>query len=235
MGLKFLGEQFDIHTGGIDLIPTHHTNEIAQSECATGKKPFVKFWMHNEFVDTGNEKMSKSAGNFLKLDSLNEKNINPITYRFWLLMASYRTKVNFVWEALEGAETALKRLYNLYIELGEEVGKIDNKYQQKFKEYLEDDLDTPRALTVLWDVFKDESLSNADKKATVLDFDKVLGLGFENLKEEIIPEKVVTLAKAREEARKNKDFKKSDELRKEINSLGYEVKDTAEGQKVSKI
>ena len=235
MGMKFLGDQFDIHTGGIDLIPTHHTNEIAQSECATGKKPFVKFWMHNEFVDTGNEKMSKSAGNFLKLDSLNEKNINPITYRFWLLMASYRTKVNFVWEALEGAETALKRLYNLYIELGEEVGKIDNKYQQKFKEYLEDDLDTPRALTVLWDVFKDESLSNADKKATVLDFDKVLGLGFENLKEEIIPEKVGTLAKAREEARKNKDFKKSDELRKEINSLGYEVKDTAEGQKVSKI
>ncbi len=235
MGIKFLGEQFDIHTGGIDLIPTHHTNEIAQSESATGKKPFVKFWMHSEFVDTGNEKMSKSKGNFLRLDSLNEKNINPITYRFWLLMASYRTKVNFVWEALEGAETALKRLYSLYLALGENIGKVNKEYQKKFKEFIEDDLDTPRALTVLWDILKDENISNADKKATVLDFDKVLGLGFADIKTDKIPEEVSKLIKEREQARKNKDFKKSDELRKEINSLGYEVKDTADGQKISKI
>ncbi len=235
MGIKFLGEQFDIHTGGIDLIPTHHTNEIAQSECATGKKPFVKFWMHSEFVDTGNEKMSKSKNNFLKLESLIAKNINPITYRFWLLMASYRTKVNFVWEALEGAETALKRLYGLYNELGNKLGSISPEYQKKFKEFIEDDLDTPRALTVLWDVFKDENLSLADKKATVLDFDKVLGLGFENLKEEEIPEEVGRLATERQVAREAKDFKKSDKLREKINSLGYEIKDTAKDQKISKI
>ncbi|MFA5841022.1 MAG: cysteine--tRNA ligase [Candidatus Paceibacterota bacterium] len=241
MGLKFLGEQFDIHTGGIDLIPTHHTNEIAQSECATGKKPFVKFWMHSEFVDTGNEKMSKSTNNFLRLDSLIEKNINPITYRFWLLMASYRTKVNFVWEALEGAETALKRLYALYLGLGNEVGQpaqsghVHMEYQNKFKEYMEDDLDTPRALALLWDVFKDGNMSDADKKATILDFDKVLGLGFEHLKEDVIPEEVNKLAEEREQARKDKDFKKSDELREKINSLGYEVKDTNMGQKISKI
>ncbi len=241
MGLKFLGEQFDIHTGGIDLIPTHHTNEIAQSECATGKKPFVKFWMHSEFVDTGNEKMSKSANNFLRLNSLLEKNINPITYRFWLLMASYRTKVNFVWEALEASETALKRLYGLYLALGEAHGHIHKEYQNKFKGFIEDDLDTPRALSLLWDVMKDKNMSDGDKKATILDFDKILGLGFENLKEEIIPEEILKLVSEREEARKNKDFKKSDELRKEINSLGYEVKDlpavagTAQGQKVSKI
>lgn len=242
MGLKFLGEQFDIHTGGIDLIPTHHTNEIAQSECATGKKPFVKFWMHSEFVDTGGEKMAKSAGNFLRIESLIKKNINPITYRFWLLMASYRTKVNFVWEALEGAETALKRLYALYLGLGNgatpkdgQVGHVHEEYQNKFKEYIEDDLDTPRALALLWDVFKDGNMSDADKKATILDFDKVLGLGFEHLKEDIIPDEITKLAEDREQARKDKDFKKSDELRDKINSLGYEIKDTNIGQKISKI
>ena len=234
ISIKFIGEQFDIHTGGIDLIPTHHTNEIAQSECATGKKPFVRFWIHSEFVDIGGVKMAKSEGNFLKLESIIKKGINPITYRFWLLMANYRTKMNFNWEALEGAETALKRLYGLYLELGSETGHVHKEYQNKFKEFIEDDLDTPRALALLWDVLKDENMSDGDKKATVLDFDKVLGLGFVDLKEEIIPEKIKKLAKEREEARTNKNFKKSDELRKEINSLGYEVKDTNEGQKISK-
>ena len=235
MSMNFLGEQFDIHTGGIDLISTHHTNEIAQSECATGKKPFVKFWMHNEFVDTSGEKMSKSTGNFLQIKSLIERNINPITYRFWLLMASYRTKVNFVWEALEGAETALKRLYRLYLDLGADKGEINKDYVEKFKNYLEDDLDTPRALTVLWDLLKDENVSNPDKKATLLDFDKVLGLGFSELKEENIPGEIIKLAEERIKARKNKDYKKSDELRDKINSLGYEIKDTNGEYKVNKI
>ncbi len=238
MGIKFLGEQFDIHTGGIDLIPTHHTNEIAQSESATGKKPFVRFWMHSEFVDIGGAKMAKSEGNFFKLNSLIEKGLSPITYRFWLLMASYRTKVNFNLDALEGAETAIKRLYRLYTELGSDIGEINQEYKEKFKNYLEDDLDTPRAVTTLWELIKDPDISNADKKATILDFDKVFGLDFENQSAKLIeeiPEEVLKLASEREEARKNKDFKKSDELRDKINSLGYEVKDTPEGQKVSKI
>jgi len=235
MSMKFLGEQFDIHTGGIDHISIHHTNEIAQSECATGKKPSVRFWMHNEHVDVGNEKMAKSDANFLTLNNIIKKNINPIAYRFWLLMASYRTKVNFNWEALEGSEIALKRLYKLYIRLGDTVGKIELKYQQKFKECLEDDLDTPRALSLLWDLMKNENVSPADNKATILDFDKVLGLGFENLKEEKIPEEIIKLAEEREEARKNKDFKKSDELREKINSLGYEIKDSSDGYKINKI
>lgn len=235
MSMHFLGEQFDIHTGGIDHIPVHHTNEIAQSECATGKKPSVKFWMHNEHVDVSGAKMAKSSGDFLKLSSLIDKGINPLAYRFWILMGHYRTKLNFNWEALEGAETALGRLYSLYMGLGNETGEVNKEYQKKFKAFLEDDLDTPRALTVLWDTLKDEKLSSPEKKATVLDFEKVLGLGFENIKEEEIPEEVMQLVKAREEARKHKDFQKSDELRKEINSLGYEVKDTNEGQKISKI
>ncbi len=235
MGIKFLGEQFDIHTGGIDHVPVHHTNEIAQSESATGKKPFVKFWMHHEHVDTGGAKMAKSEGNFLKLNLLLEKGLNPLTYRFWILMAGYRTKMHFSWEALEGAETALKRLYRLYIDLGSEIGSPSKEYREKFLNYLQDDLDTPKALPLLWDVLKDESFSSADKKATILDFDKVLGLGFANAKEDTMPGEVMTLVKEREQARLDKNFKKSDELREKINSLGYQVKDTGDGQKVSKI
>lgn len=235
MSMKFLGEQFDLHTGGIDHIPIHHTNEIAQSESATGKKPFVRYWMHHEHVGIGGEKMAKSEDNFLKLGLVIEKGIDPIAYRFWLLMANYRTKVNFSWEALKASETALKRLFGLFMSLGEETGNVNPEYQKQFKDYIEEDLDTPRALALLWDLLKDEKLSNKDKRATVLDFDKVFGLGFENLKAENIPTEVVKLVSSREEARKNKDFKKSDELRKEINSLGYEVKDTSDGQKVVKI
>lgn len=233
MSMKFLGEQFDIHTGGIEHISIHHTNEIAQSECATGKKPFVRFWMHNEWVLFGDKKMAKSDNNFLKLNDLKAKNMNPISYRFLILMANYGSKMNFNWEALEGAEIALKRLYGLYIELGKEVGKIDEQYQKKFKEFIEDDLDTPRALSLLWDLMKDGGVSSADKKATILDFDKVFGLGFRNLKKEKIPKKIEKLAEEHEEARKNKDFKKSDELREKINSLGYEIKDLPEGSKIS--
>ena len=232
MSMANLGEQIDIHTGGVDNIFPHHENEIAQSEGATGKH-FVKYWMHNEWVLVDKKRMAKSDNNFYTLRDITNKGIDPIAYRFWLLMANYRTRVNFVWSALEGGYTALKRLYNLYIELGKHIGKVDKKYQKKFKEYIGDDLDTPRALALLWDIFRDKNISNADKKATVLDFDKVLGLGFENVKEEVIPGNIKELVKKREQARQNKDFKKSDELRKEINSLGYEIKDTEQGQKVS--
>jgi len=234
MSMANLGEQIDIHTGGVDNIFPHHENEIAQSEGATGK-PFVKYWLHNEWVLVDKKKMAKSEKNFYTLRDLQDKGIDPIAYRFWLLMANYRTRVNFVWEALGGAEIALKRLYSLYIDLGDKIGKIHKEYQNKFKKFIDDDLDTPRALTVLWDVLKDKDITNADKKATVLDFDKVLGLEFEKLKVDIIPKEVKKLAEEREQARQNKDFKKSDKLREKINSLGYEIKDTFEGQKVSKI
>ncbi|KKT00349.1 MAG: Cysteine-tRNA ligase [Candidatus Nomurabacteria bacterium GW2011_GWA2_43_15] len=235
MSMKFLGEQFDIHTAGIDLLPTHHTNEIAQSESATGKKPFVRFWMHSEFIDIGGERMAKSAGNFFKLSNIMEKGISPLAYRFWLLMGHYRTKMNFNWEALEGAETALKRLYGLYLDLGNDIGHIHKEYQNKFKEYVSDDLDTPRALSLLWDVFKDENISDADKKATILDFDKVLGLGFENLKEEKIPENILEILAKRQAYRELHKFEIADKLRHQLNALGYEVKDSADGQKISKI
>ncbi len=237
MSMANLGEQLDIHTGAVDNIFPHHENEIAQSEGVTGKR-FVKYWIHNEWVLVEGKKMSKSLGNFYVLKDLKEKGIEPMVYRFWLLMANYGTRVNLVWDALKASEVALNRLQRLYLDLGEEIGRINEEYKHKFTEHVNNDLDTPRALTVLWDLIKNNDISNADKKATILDFDKVLGLGFENLTketEEVMPETILNLVKEREEARKNKDFKKSDGLRNEINQLGYEVKDTEEGQKVTKV
>src|SRR3989344_9121502 len=232
MGIKFLGEQFDIHTGGIDLIPTHHTNEIAQSESATGKKPFVKYWLHSDFIDIVGAKMAKSEGNFFRLKDIVEKGMDPLAYRFLTLMGIYRTKLNFNWEALQASETALKRLYSLYLGLGEDIGQVNKGYDLKFREFLGDDINTPRAISLLWDLIKDENIPPSDKKATILEFDKVLGLSFADLKEEEIPEEVEKLVAEREQARADKDFKKSDDLRSKINSLGWEVKDTPEGQKV---
>jgi cysteinyl-tRNA synthetase len=233
MSMKYLGDELDIHTGGVDLIFPHHENEIAQSEGTTSKK-FVKYWMHNEWLLVDSKKMSKSAGNFYILRDIIERDMSPLAYRFWLLMANYRTRVNFTWEALEASETALKRLYRLYLDLGKETGKVSQEYQHKFKTYLSDDLDTPRALSLVWDLVKDEDVSNADKKATLLNFDEVLGLGFKEIKEEEIPKEIMKLSEEREEARQNKDFKKSDELRDKINSLGYEIEDSMDGQKVLK-
>jgi cysteinyl-tRNA synthetase len=234
MAIKNLGEQIDIHTGGVDNIFPHHENEIAQSESYSGKQ-FVKYWMHNEWVLIDEKKMSKSLNNIYTLRDIIEKGISPIVYRYWLLTANYRTRVNFSWEALEGTNTALKRLYGLYNDLGEAIGEVNNDYKEKFKNYINDDLDTPKAIALLWDLMKDEIVSNSDKKATLLDFDKVLGLGLENLKIEIIPEEIKKLAEEREEVRKNKDFKKSDEIRDKIISLGYEIKDNSDGYKINKI
>lgn len=233
---NFFGPQYDIHGGARDLIFPHHECEIAQMESASGLSPLVKYWLHTGFLNIDSKRMGKSMGNFKTIRKMIESNISPMAFRFWVLMAHYRSPINWNQEALEGAEIALKRLYKLYIELGgENTGTLDKEYQQKFKEYIEDDLDTPRALALLWDLVKDKSVSPANKKATILDFDKVLGLGFENIKEEQIEEEIIKLAEEREQARKNKDFKKSDELRDKIISLGYEIKDTESGQKISKI
>jgi len=234
MSIANLGAELDIHTGGVDNIFPHHENEIAQSECYSGKK-FVNYWMHNEWVLADNKKMSKSEHNFFTLRDVIARDIDPMAYRFWLLMANYRTRVNFVWEALEASEIALKRLYRLYLDLGEEIGTVDINYQKTFKERLSDDLNTPLALSLLWDLVKDPNLSNKDKKATILDFDKVFGLDFENLAEEVIPEEIIKLVEERKIARANKDWNKGDELRDQIKSLGYEIKDSESGEKINKI
>ncbi len=234
MSIKNLGESFDIHTGGVDNMFPHHENEIAQSECATGKQ-FVKYWMHNEHLMVDGKKMAKSAGNFYTLRDLTDKSINPLAFRYWLYTGHYRTKVNFTLEALKGSETALFKLFDAYKELGNELGIVNESYVEKMKESMNDDLNTPQAIAILWELVKDGSISDADKKATLLDFDTIFGFGLDTQIEIEIPNEIITLAEEREEARKNKDFKKSDELREKINSLGYEVKDLPGKYKIEKI
>ncbi len=232
MSMKYLGETFDIHTGGIDHIPVHHNNEIAQSESATGKQ-YVKFWLHNAFVNIEGGKMAKSEGNFLRLQTLKDKNIAPLSYRYWLLTARYNSPINFSFEGLEGANNAYQKLTNRIQEITD-IGNPHTAYVEKFEALMNDDLDTPQALALIWEVLADASLSDSDKKATIFAFDKILGLGLDKIVKTEIPEDILKLAEDREQARKNKDFKKSDELRNEIENFGYTVKDTDTGPKISK-
>lgn len=235
MSMKNLGESFDIHTGGVDNIFPHHENEIAQSECSTGK-PFVKYFMHNEHLLVDGVKMAKSAGNFYTLEDLVKKGIDPIAFRMWLYTSNYSTRTNFTMEAVTASQTALSRLKEAVLALGSELGIVNKDYKSKFMEFLDNNLDSPKALALVWELLKDTSLSNADKKATILDFDKVFGFDLDKIKvEKIIPEEIKQLSDKREIARKEKDWAKSDELRKKINSLGYEIKDTDTGAKISKI
>ncbi len=235
MSITELGENIDIHTGGVDLIFPHHENEIAQSECATGKS-FVKYWMHNEHLMVDGSKMSKSLGNFYTLRDLQDKNIEPLAFRLWIYTAHYRTKTNFTLDAVSASGTALKRLYDSFKGLSDtETGIIDQGYKERLMEYMDDDLDTPKALALFWDLVHNPEIKNENKKATMLDFDQIFGFGLADLKEEIIPENILALVKERDLARLDKNFAHSDELRKNIESLGYEVKDTDEGSKINKI
>ena len=212
-----LGQPIDIHMGGVEHIPVHHTNEIAQSECGYGKT-FVKYWLHHEMLLIDGGKMSKSIGNVYTLDQLIEKGFDPLDYRYFLLQAHYRSKQNFTWEALEGAKNARAKL-NAALSSDKLTGTPIAKYLQKFKEALSNDFNLPQALAVIWKVLKLDS-SEQDKTATILELDKVLSLGLESQREqkpavENNPE-VDTLLRQREEARANKDFEKADQIRDEI-------------------
>jgi cysteinyl-tRNA synthetase len=241
MSVKYLGQPFDIHTGAIDLIPTHHNNEIAQSESADGK-PLCNYWMHNAFlnVSTG-EKMAKSSGEFFKIQQLIDKGISPLAYRYWLLGAHYRTPIIFSWEALVGAQIALMKLINEFLAFENTDSLPDENCIKQFESFIGDDLNTPKVVALMWDLLKDKSVSESVKKATILEFDKVLGLDLVKLSERIrnvlaeeLPEHISVLADLREKARIEKDWQKADAFRIELESLGYTVKDTPTGQKVTK-
>src|SRR3989338_5036386 len=195
MARDTLGETIDIHTGGVDLIFPHHTNEIAQSEAFNGK-PFVKIWLHNEFVMVDGQKMSKSLGNHTTLKTITESGFSPHAFRYFVIGAHYRSKLNFTFEALEGAQNALRKLSE---HIGEEVGSVNKDYQERFRDFVTQDLDTPRALALAWEVAKDTSISPADKTATLLDFDSVFGFGLATRKKETVPTHIKALAKSREE------------------------------------
>jgi cysteinyl-tRNA synthetase len=242
MAMKELGETIDIHTGATDLIFPHHTNEIAQSESATGK-PFVHYWLHGGFMNVRDEKMSKSKNNFLKLADLEENKISPLAFRYWLLTAHYRSVVNFSLEAVLAAQNAFIRLAEAFIGFkSDKAGVIDGNFQEKFKTAINDDLNMPEAVALTWQLIKDHHLSPADKRATLLDFDRVFGLGLSAVEKlddspasiESLPPDIFALSETRDEARAAKDWQKSDALRKEIESRGYEVKDTDEGSIIKK-
>lgn len=233
MIFKLLGRQIDVHMGGIDLQPIHHNNEIAQAEAATGKQ-FVKYWVHNAHITVEGKKVSKSLGNTIYLRNIIDRGYSPRSLRYWFLTGHYRTPMNFTWEALEGANTALQRLVRTYLELPS--GSVDKEFLQKFYAEIAEDLNTPKALALVWENIK------TINKATLAEADKILGLGLAEarpvqkleVKQNQLPEGIQELLVAREAARKHKDFEKADEMRQEIESAGYELVDTPEGQKVTK-
>lgn len=250
MGMHYLGEQFKIHTGGIDHIPVHHTNEIAQAEASTGKKPFVKVWVHHNFLQVEGEKMSKSLGNIFTIDDVVEKGYNPAALRLLFLTGHYRSEMNFTWDNLDGSQKAWNKLVRQVIELkenvshnifGGEVGSdLAKDYQQRFYEAIGNDLNTSVALATIWELLKDEEVSNRDKLLLIFDFDSVLGLGIETVlttvtDEETLPKEVQQLVDEREAARQRKDWAKADELRDQLAKMGYKVTDGFDGQEVTKL
>ena len=242
MSLKHLGEQIDIHTGGADLIPIHHTNEIAQSEAASGKAPFVRYWVHGQFIMVDGEKMSKSKGNFYRLSDIEAKGFDPLALRYLYMTSQYRSFLNFTWESLTSASHAYNSLKSFCTLLEPKDGHVIStntktvEFQHKFTDALEDDLNMPRALAVLWDVIK-STISNADKYLLLESFDTVLGLNIfsSQAEKEIIPEAVTKLLAKRNELRSKKLYVESDEVRKQIEMAGYSIEDTSKGVLLKKI
>jgi len=245
MAMSTLGKQIDIHTGGIDHIPIHHNAEIAQSECATGRK-FAQYWMHNEFITIDNTRIAKSLGNTLTLRHLSDAGFSGDDYRYWILTSHYRTTVNFSFEALKGAKQALFRIKRfVYEDCQNHATKSDPDYIKSFLIAINNDLDTPKAITLLFDIIKDKNLTNGVKCATIKYFDKVLGIGLDDklddalfslgvLSIEDTPAEIQALINEREAARIAHNWDESDRLRSEINIRGYAVEDGPDGTKISK-
>jgi cysteinyl-tRNA synthetase len=239
MGTSLLGEKFDIHTGGVDHIPVHHPNERAQNIGAFGH-PVVQHWIHNEWVVNKDEsKLSKSAGNAPYLPNILKLGFDPMDVRYFLMSINYRTKIQFSIESLKGARNARKSLIKKIRELGDKKGELIGGYVEKFKEELTNNLNMSGVLALINELLKSDH-SKEDVLATILDFDRVLGLDLEkSLKGEKLEPKedpeLEKLLKERIEAKKEKDYDRADKLRNNIEKLGYKVLDTKKGQKLEKI
>lgn len=230
MSMKYLGDHFDIHCGGVDHIQVHHTNEIAQSEGATGKK-WVNYWLHGEFLVSDKGKMAKSAGEFITLATLIDKGYDPLVYRYFCLTAHYRSKLSFSYDALESAKNSFNSFKERIIEIKENLASKpkDNDYKWKFADAVADDLNMPIALSVVWDVIKDKDIGNNEKYELLLDFDKVLGFDIKDFKRTEISGGIQKLVDEREAARKAKDFKKADEIRDKLKAQSIIIEDTPKG------
>ncbi|MBP7842838.1 cysteine--tRNA ligase [Candidatus Woesebacteria bacterium] len=254
MAMKYLGEQFDIHTGGIDHIPVHHTNEIAQAEAVTGKQPFVNYWVHHNHLHINSEKMSKSLGNFYTIDDLKERGFKPLALRLLFLTAHYQSEMNFTWDNLAGAQKSYDRLLKQFAELhssqslersqkaSPEERELSKKqaidYGKQFFDVITNNLNTPQAVSILWAVVKDLTLLPEEKHSLLLEFDKILGLGLKTVdrfddsqsvaqvsEEFDLPQEISELIEQRIAARKNKNYEESDRLRDLLLEKGYEVTD----------
>ena len=238
MATKYLGERFDIHTGGIDHVRVHHTNEVAQSECVLDVHPWVGTWMHCEFLDLGGEKISKSKGHVLTVDTMVERGLEPLAFRYFFLQAHYRQQQAFTWEAVESAATALRRLVGHAVAARDAGGSADpavvEPYRRRFWAALADDLNAPQALAVVWEVVRADGLSSADRWAFLADADRALGFG---LAEASAPDadqsgsdpRIDALVEERQAAREAKDFATSDRIRDELAAEGIELVDTPAG------
>lgn len=237
MSMRYLGETIDIHTGGVDHISVHHTNEIAQSEAATGKQ-FVRYWLHGEFLIVGGgEKMAKSAGEFLTLQSLIDRGYDPLAYRYLCLQVHYRSKLTFTWDSLDAAKTGYNRL-KAFIDLASRAGGTEQpwmrEYRDRFKEAVTDDLNMPRAVAVMWELIREaNSRQELDVLDVLYDFDQVLGLRLSEAaasaqEREIEPE-FAALIVEREKARAERNWARADEIRKELSAAGIALEDRPEG------
>jgi cysteinyl-tRNA synthetase len=240
MSMKYLGEHFDLHCGGIDHVPVHHTNEIAQSEAATGRK-WVNYWLHGEFLLMGQEKMAKSAGNFITLATLTEKGYDPLDFRYFCLGAHYRTQLAFSFEGLDAARTSRRGLMERIVQLKAEApqgaqepaGKALD-YLRDFETHMADDLNMPRCLADLWTLLRDQGVPAAQKLDVALRMDRVFDLDLGSAREEelTLDEETTTLLEERRQARRAGNFKRSDEIRALLHDRGIEVQDSPQGQKV---
>ena len=234
MSARYLGDFFDIHCGGEDHISVHHSNEIAQTEACYGTR-LANFWMHGYFLQLDDSKMSKSSGEFLRLQLLMDKGYDPLAYRFFALGAHYRAKLNFNWESLDGAARSLDRLRAMVFAWGQ-PGTVDENYVEQFQDQINDDLNLPRALAVVWDLAR-SSLPDSTKKATMLVLDRVLGLRLADWQPPVdeVPSEILSLVDQRQQARKEKRWADADALRKQVTEAGYEIEDTPQGPRVKKM
>lgn len=233
MSVKYLGQPFDIHCGGVDHIPVHHTNEIAQSEAANDR-PFVNYWVHGEFlILKSNEKMSKSLGNFITLKTLKDNGFEPLIYRYFVSQAHYRKQLEFSFQSLESAKNGYNHLKSSISEImGKANGKRLNKNISHYNDFIDaisNDLNIPKAVSILWETIKDKEISNEEKLALVEEFDRVLGLNLTEQKEIEIPDEIIKLVNLRTEYKKQKNYQKADEIRNIIKEKGYLIEDRKDG------